>query len=65
MQDVEFRVTNVQVKGGYVLHFGTVSALDSEGKIKVGDKFNLFIDEVRQDTVKVEFLCSEICVFQI
>ncbi|XP_072013777.1 alanine--tRNA ligase, cytoplasmic-like [Amphiura filiformis] len=49
--DVEFRVTNVQVKGGYVLHIGKVSALDAEGKIKVGDKFNLSIDEVRRRPV--------------
>ena len=44
-------MTNVQVKGGYVLHVGRVSALDAEGKIKVGDKFKLFIDEVRKCVV--------------
>ncbi|XP_070574110.1 alanine--tRNA ligase, cytoplasmic-like [Ptychodera flava] len=46
--DVEFKVTNVQVKGGYVLHVGKLSAVDSEGKLKVGDKLKLCIDEVRR-----------------
>lgn len=32
---------NVQVRGGYILHIGTVY-----GQLKVGDKVHLFIDEV-------------------
>ena len=43
-KDVEFSVQNVQVRAGYVLHIGTV-----EGVIKVGDKLNLFLDQVRYD----------------
>lgn len=49
--DVEFRVTNVQVKGGYCLHIGKVSAVGDCTKIRVGDKLNLFIDEVRRRPV--------------
>ncbi|XP_041454380.1 LOW QUALITY PROTEIN: alanine--tRNA ligase, cytoplasmic-like [Lytechinus variegatus] len=49
--DVEFRVTNVQVKGGYCLHIGKVSAVGDTTKIRVGDKLNLYIDEVRRRPV--------------
>jgi len=34
-------VKDVQVKGGYVIHMGSV-----EGTIKVGDKMNLLVDTV-------------------
>ena len=37
---------NVQVRGGYVLHVGSV-----EGVIRVGDKLKLFIDEVNMRNV--------------
>ncbi|ELW59426.1 alanine--tRNA ligase, cytoplasmic [Tupaia chinensis] len=37
----EFTVKNVQVRGGYVLHVGTIY-----GHLKVGDQVRLFIDEV-------------------
>eukprot|EP00057_Strongylocentrotus_purpuratus_P024795 XP_011679269.1 PREDICTED: LOW QUALITY PROTEIN: alanine--tRNA ligase, cytoplasmic [Strongylocentrotus purpuratus] len=50
-KDVEFRVTNVQVKGGYTLHIGKVSAVGDTTKIRVGDKLNLYIDEVRRRPV--------------
>ena len=33
---VEFKVTNVQVRAGYILHMGTI-----EGTLKVGDTVNL------------------------
>jgi len=36
-------VKDVQVKGGYVIHMGSV-----EGTIKVGDKMNLLVDTVSQ-----------------
>lgn len=45
-ESVEFKVTNVQVRGGYVLHTGHL-----EGKIRVGDELNLQIDEVRRKNV--------------
>ena len=37
---------DVQVRGGYVLHIGTIG-----GKLRVGDKMKLFVDEVRLLTV--------------
>ncbi|XP_038663045.1 alanine--tRNA ligase, cytoplasmic isoform X1 [Scyliorhinus canicula] len=42
----EFTVKNVQVRGGYVLHIGTVY-----GELKVGDKVCLFIDEARRRSI--------------
>lgn len=38
---MEFIVRDVQVRGGYVLHVGTI-----EGTLKVGDDVKLTIDEV-------------------
>lgn len=38
---MEFTVKNTQVRGGYVLHIGTVY-----GTLKVGDRVTLHIDEV-------------------
>lgn len=38
------RVTNVQVRGGYVLHIGTVG----EGTVKKGDKLFLNFDTERR-----------------
>jgi len=37
----EFAVKNVQVRGGYVLHVGSV-----DGEITVGDKVKLQVDSV-------------------
>ena len=44
--DNEVKVTNVQVRGGYVQHIGTV-----EGVIKVGDEVQCTIDEDRRKNV--------------
>lgn len=44
---VEFSVTNVQVRGGYILHTGTVV----EGTLRVGDDMNLHVDEARRRLV--------------
>eukprot|EP00088_Acartia_fossae_P048117 TRINITY_DN5241_c0_g1_i1.p1 TRINITY_DN5241_c0_g1~~TRINITY_DN5241_c0_g1_i1.p1 ORF type:complete len:1381 (+),score=416.02 TRINITY_DN5241_c0_g1_i1:46-4188(+) len=44
--DNEMKVKNVQVRGGYVLHMGTV-----EGTLAVGDKVQLSIDEDRRRNV--------------
>ena len=41
--DFEFTVKNVQIRGGYVLHVGTLV-----GKINVGDELVLNIDEQRR-----------------
>ncbi|KAL4234586.1 hypothetical protein ACF0H5_006227 [Mactra antiquata] len=45
-EDVEFRVRNVQVRGGYVLHIGVI-----EGTLKVGDTVKQSIDEPRRCSV--------------
>ncbi|XP_064579000.1 alanine--tRNA ligase, cytoplasmic [Zonotrichia leucophrys gambelii] len=42
----EFTVKNVQVRGGYVLHIGTLY-----GSLKVGDQVHLTIDEARRRPV--------------
>lgn len=42
-EEVEFKVKNVQVRGGYVLHIGVI-----EGTLKVGDTTRLMIDEPRR-----------------
>ena len=41
VQEVEFVVKDVQVRGGYVLHVGSV-----EGTVRIGDKLTLCIDGV-------------------
>lgn len=38
---MEFSVKNTQVRGGYVLHIGTVY-----GSLRVGDRVTLHVDEV-------------------
>lgn len=43
---MEFTVKNTQVRGGYVLHLGTVY-----GVLKVGDRITLRVDEVRSHAV--------------
>lgn len=45
LQRMEFSVKNTQVRGGYVLHVGTVY-----GTLKVGDRVTLHVDEVRIET---------------
>lgn len=41
-QRMEFTVKNTQVRGGYVLHVGTVY-----GTLRLGDRVTLHVDEVR------------------
>lgn len=41
VQETEFAVRDVQVRGGYVLHVGAI-----EGRVKVGDKVVCTIDGV-------------------
>lgn len=41
LQKTEFTVRNTQVRGGYILHIGTVY-----GTLKVGDRVHLYVDEV-------------------
>lgn len=51
LQEFEFLVKNVQVRGGYVLHIGNV-----EGSLSVGDTVTLNIDEVGLATAVCTFL---------
>ena len=57
LQDVEFTVKNVQVRGGYILHIGVI-----EGVLRVGDTVRLLLDEVwlpySYCTVSVQLLHS-------
>lgn len=45
-QSVEFTVKNVQVRGGYILHVGSL-----EGNLSVGDTLSLHIDTARRRLV--------------
>lgn len=45
---MEFKVKNVQVRGGYVLHIGII-----EGTLRVGDVMNLSVDEVSHSTFQL------------
>eukprot|EP00731_Ephydatia_muelleri_P026421 Em0018g521a len=45
-EEMEFVVNDVQVRGGYVLHIGTLN-----GQLKVGDSVNMTIDGERRSSV--------------
>lgn len=45
-ESVEFNVSNVQVKAGYIMHFGV-----GEGVLKKGDKVVLHLDTIRRRLV--------------
>jgi len=59
-EDDEFKVKNVQVRGGYVLHIGT-----SEGNFKIGDSVNLSIDEPRRCAVMNNHTATHILNFAL
>lgn len=46
LQSVEFSVKNVQIRGGYILHIGTV-----EGTLYEGDEVSLHLDTSRRRLV--------------
>ncbi|NXT39206.1 SYAC protein, partial [Pelecanoides urinatrix] len=56
----EFTVKNVQVRGGYVLHIGTLY-----GSLKVGDQVHLFIDETRRRPVMSNHTATHILNFAL
>ncbi|ETE60198.1 Alanyl-tRNA synthetase, cytoplasmic, partial [Ophiophagus hannah] len=56
----EFTVKNVQVRGGYVLHVGTVY-----GSLKVGDFVRLFIDEPRRRPIMSNHTATHILNFAL
>ncbi|NXX97669.1 SYAC protein, partial [Centropus bengalensis] len=56
----EFTVKNVQVRGGYVLHIGTLY-----GNLKVGDQVLLSIDETRRRPVMSNHTATHILNFAL
>ncbi|KFV11837.1 Alanine--tRNA ligase, cytoplasmic, partial [Pterocles gutturalis] len=56
----EFTVKNVQVRGGYVLHIGTLY-----GSLKVGDQVHLTIDETRRRPVMSNHTATHILSFAL
>ncbi|CAI9616609.1 unnamed protein product [Staurois parvus] len=56
----EFTVRNTQVRGGYVLHIGTVY-----GTLKVGDCVHLYIDEPRRRPIMSNHTATHILNFAL
>ncbi|EHH62253.1 hypothetical protein EGM_20519 [Macaca fascicularis] len=56
----EFTVKNAQVRGGYVLHIGTIY-----GDLKVGDQVRLFIDEPRRRPIMSNHTATHILNFAL
>ncbi|XP_077165936.1 alanine--tRNA ligase, cytoplasmic [Paroedura picta] len=56
----EFTVKNVQVRGGYVLHIGTVY-----GNLKVGDVVRLYVDESRRRPIMSNHTSTHILNFAL
>lgn len=59
-EDDEFKVKNVQVRGGYVLHIGT-----AEGVFHVGDTVKLMLDEPRRCAVMKNHTATHILNFAL
>uniref|UniRef100_A0A667XY47 Alanine--tRNA ligase n=1 Tax=Myripristis murdjan TaxID=586833 RepID=A0A667XY47_9TELE len=57
---MEFSVQDTQVRGGYVLHIGTVC-----GKLKVGDRVTLHVDEARRRLVMSNHTATHILNFAL
>ncbi|XP_061578327.1 alanine--tRNA ligase, cytoplasmic [Cololabis saira] len=57
---MEFTVKNTQVRGGYVLHIGTVY-----GTLKVGDPVTLHIDEARRRPIMSNHTATHILNFAL
>lgn len=56
----EFSVKNVQVRGGYILHMGTVY-----GTLQVGDSVRLYIDEPRRRPIMSNHTSTHILNFAL
>ncbi|CAF0783313.1 unnamed protein product [Brachionus calyciflorus] len=50
-EELEFIVQNVQVRGGYILHIGSLSSDNPDAKLKVGDVVDLHVDMMRRRNV--------------
>ncbi|XP_032378639.1 alanine--tRNA ligase, cytoplasmic [Etheostoma spectabile] len=57
---MEFTVKNTQVRGGYVLHLGTVY-----GSLKVGDRVTLRVDEARRRPIMSNHTATHILNFAL
>lgn len=57
---MEFTVKNTQVRGGYVLHVGTVY-----GSLKVGDRVTLHLDEARRRPIMSNHTATHILNFAL
>ncbi|KAF7660043.1 hypothetical protein LDENG_00289330 [Lucifuga dentata] len=57
---MEFTVKNTQVRGGYVLHVGTVY-----GTLKVGDRLTLHLDEARRRPIMSNHTATHILNFAL
>ncbi|KAK7891915.1 hypothetical protein WMY93_023878 [Mugilogobius chulae] len=57
---MEFSVKNTQVRGGYVLHIGTVY-----GTLKVGDRVTLHVDEARRRPIMSNHTATHILNFAL
>ncbi|XP_053558170.1 alanine--tRNA ligase, cytoplasmic [Bombina bombina] len=56
----EFTVRNTQVRGGYVLHVGTLY-----GSLKVGDRVRLYVDEARRRPIMSNHTATHILNFAL
>ena len=50
-EQLEFIVNNVQVRGGYILHIGSLSGENLDSKLKVGDQVVLHVDTSRRQNI--------------
>ncbi|XP_063763157.1 alanine--tRNA ligase, cytoplasmic [Eleginops maclovinus] len=60
LQRMEFTVKNTQVRGGFVLHLGTVY-----GTMKVGDRVTLRVDEARRRPIMSNHTATHILNFAL
>jgi len=50
-EDLEFLVNNVQVRGGYILHIGSLTGENQNNRLKVGDVVDLHVDVNRRRNI--------------
>ncbi|XP_062502004.1 alanine--tRNA ligase, cytoplasmic-like [Corticium candelabrum] len=59
-EETEFSLIDVQVRGGYVLHVGSV-----EGTIRIGDKLKVLIDESRRRLIMSNHTATHLLNFAL
>lgn len=60
VQETEFKVKSVQVKGGYVVHVGNL-----EGQLSVGDQVTLGIDQQRRRLIMANHTGTHVLNFAL